>query len=195
MITAIIEYNKLEYFEHSLFKASRERHKPDTDKKLIEQIERGSRNAMKRLYDKYYLPLTSFMNTCLNCDQTILEILNNSFFDIWSGRKIWDRQQSAKVFILSIVRKKINAHNETIKRTLSHGITMESSSEESGRRIKPLNVQEQLTHLPPEHRGLLFLFYEENLSYEQIAIIENCSADDVKKQFLTLIRLLKTQVN
>jgi len=33
------------------------------------------------------------------------------------------------------------------------------------------------------------------VGYEQISIIENCSVESVKKQFLDLLRRLKTQTN
>jgi len=37
--------------------------------------------------------------------------------------------------------------------------------------------------------------YEEALTYEQIAIIENCSVDTIEQRFLRAMTLLKTDVS
>jgi len=83
------------------------------------------------------------------------------------------------------VKKKINALKDVIIRPLSNVGEMKSSSDGS-------DIQNQLSYLSPAHRGLLFLLHKENLSYEQIATIENCSVDSIKKQLLDLFRRLKT---
>jgi len=128
-------------------------------------------------------------------DQYKAKILHNSFLDIWSGHKIWNRRQSVKVFILSIVKKKINALNEVGRKFLFHDDARQSSTDDSDMKTKALDPQHPLANLSSAHRGLLFLLHKESLSYEQISIIENCSVDNIKKQFLDLLRRLKTPAN
>lgn len=193
MITSTTENNKLDNLLCSPANISQGRQKPDIDRYLIEQIECGCQNAMRTLYHKYYLSLTSLINMCLPRSQDKAKVLHNSFLDIWSGRKTWDRRQSVKVFILSIVKRKINALDEALRRTLTHDNAIKASKGEHSLSSKASDLQHQLSYLSPVHRGLLFLMHKENLSYEQIATIENCSVDSVKKQFLDLLKLLKTQ--
>ena len=162
------------------------------DRYLIEQIESGCQKSMKILYHKYCTSLTSLINSCLAHHQDKAKVLHNSFLDIWSGHKIWDRRQSVKVFLISIVKKKIDAVNDVFQRTLSPAGAMKSG--DSALTQKGSDLQCQLSYLSPAHRGLLFLLHKENLSYEQIASIENCSVESVKKQILHLLRRLKTQV-
>ena len=195
MITNTLETNKLDNFLCSPANISQGHQNPDIDKYLIEQIECGCQNAMRILYHKYYMPLTSLINSCLTHNQDKAKVLHNSFLDIWSGQKVWDRRQSVKIFILSIIKKKINALSKAFKRPLSLNGDMKSSSDEYAPTFKESVLTHQLAYLSPAHRGLLFLLHKENLSYEQIAAIENSSVDSIKKQFLDLLRCLKRQVN
>jgi len=195
MMTITLQSHTLESPTFSLPETPQSRQKADLDRYLIEQIECGCQIAMKILYDKYYKPLTSFINACMTQDQYKAKILHNSFLDIWSGHKIWNRRQSVKVFILSIVKKKINALNEVGRKFLFHDDARQSSTHDSDIKTKASDLQGPLANLSSAHRGLLFLLHKESLSYEQISIIENCSVESVKKQFLDLLRRLKTQTN
>ena len=195
MITNTLETNKLDKFLSSPANISQGHQNPDIDKYLIEQIECGCQNAMRILYHKYYMPLTSLINSCLPHNQDKAKVLHNSFLDIWSGQKIWDRRQSVKVFILSIVKKKINALNELVKKTFTPNRAIKLSSDESDIKIKMSDLQHQMSYLSPAHRGLLFLLHKESLSYEQIAVIENCSVESVKKRFLDVSKRFKPHVN
>ena len=64
MITNTLETNKLDKFLSSPANISQGHQNPDIDKYLIEQIECGCQNAMRILYHKYYMPLTSLINSC-----------------------------------------------------------------------------------------------------------------------------------
>lgn len=189
MIT--VDNNKSKNKPNSLANASRAHLTSEIDRYLIEQIECGCQNSMKTLYHKYYVSLTSLIKICLISGQDKAKVLHNSFLDIWSGRQIWDRRQSVKVFIFSIVERKINTFNEEIRRTLNQENDIKAYMGENDLFAKVSDLQHQLSYLSPAHRGLLFLIYKENLSYEQIAIIENCSVDSVKNQFLDLLKRLK----
>ena len=188
MIKSVI----LENLVDSLANASQGHQKTNVDGYLIEQIECGCQNSMKRLYHKYYKSLTSLINSCLTHNQDKAKVLHNSFLDIWSGHKVWDRRQTVKLFLISIVKKKINAINQVLKKTLSPDEAMKF--DDSNLAQKWSDLQGQISYLSPAQRGLLFLLHKENLSYEQIATIENCSVDKIKKQFLDVLRRLKTQV-
>jgi len=192
MITTLTQNDKLENIAYSLANVSQGHQKPDIDRYLIEQIEGGCQNAMKILYHKYYISLTVLINMCLTQDQDKAKVLHNSFLDIWSGHKVWDRRQTVKVFLISIVKKKINAINQVLKKTLSPDEAMKF--DDSNLALKGSDLQGQISYLSPAQRGLLFLLHKENLSYEQIATIENCSVDKIKKQFLDVLRRLKVQV-
>jgi len=195
MITTLTQNDKLENIAYSLANVSQGHQKPDIDRYLIEQIEGGCQNAMKILYHKYYISLTVLINMCLTQDQDKAKVLHNSFLDIWSGQKIWDRRQSVKVFILSIVKKKINALNELVKKTVTPYRAVKLSNDESDIKIKMSDLQHQMSYLSPAHRGLLFLLHKESLSYEQIAVIENCSVESVKKRFLDVSKRFKPHIN
>ena len=192
MITSALRNSKSERPVYSPANTTQGHQKSDVDRYLIERIECGCQNAMKILYRKYYTSLTSLINACLPNNRDKAALLNNSFLDIWSGQKVWDRRQSVQVFILSIVKKKINAFKDVIKRSSSNDGEMKSSSDGSDMKIIDSDIQHQLSYLSPAHKGLLFLLHKENLSYEQIATIENCSVDSIKKQFLDLLIRLKT---
>jgi len=161
------------------------------DADLLGKIEYGDREAMRHLYSRYLHLLNAFIDTCLiNCKKRS-EILHNSFLDIWRGKKVWNRQQSVKVFILTIVRKKIEKLNEQTKKNLSHNNNNRYSKKMSKQLQETDNRRQGHTILSHQHRRLLFLIYNENLSYDQVSVIENCSPETVKKRFLDTLMHIK----
>lgn len=195
MLVDVLQNKTLEGKEDTLFNSLWHNRATIGDQYLLEQIECKNSNAMQLLYKRYYTSLASFINMCLSDDQDTADILQDSFLDIWLGKKIWDRRQSVKVFILSIIRKKIDNITKVVKRNFLHEKAVAFSCDDLERQTKQSRFQDPLKHLSPRCKSLLFLLYKESLSYEQIAIIESCTVSSVKRRFLEASRRLKMQVN
>ena len=162
-----------------------------TDVELITGIERGALKSMEGLYHKYCKSLAYYIEHRLNDKEHRLNILKTVFLEIWQGKEKWDREHPVIVFIFSLVRRKIDRVNILSDENLS----LDESSDTGGKMLKAKShttfLRDKLKSLPSELNSLIHMIYEEALTYEQIAIIENCSVNTIEQRFLRATTLLK----
>jgi len=166
-----------------------------TDVELITGVERGVLKSMEVLYHKYCKSLSYYIEHRLNDKAQRLNILKTVFLEIWQGKEKWDRQHPVIVFMFSIVKRKIDKVNILSGENPSQDESSDLGEKKLKAKSNTTFLRDKLKSLPSELNSLIHMMYEEALTYEQIAIIENCSVDTIEQRFLRAMTLLKTDVS
>lgn len=163
-----------------------------SDDDLIAGIERGALKSIEVLYYKYFKNLSRYIELRLNDKNHQFDILNFAFLDIWQGKEKWDRKHSVLVFIFSIIARKVKAVNKLGSQKKKKAITPSLPDSALDLDLRPSAIKDNLAALSAKHKSLIDMVFIHGLTYEQIAVIENCNVKTIKQQYLKAIELLKT---
>ena len=162
------------------------------DEKLVSAIEQGDKTSMAELYQKYAKSFNSYIRNRLNDLQHQSTLLNDIFLKIWQGKVSWDRKLPFKIYIFRALRHKIDVLNaisneENIQQEQLHF----SWKTRTTQKAKNSSLHDKCEALPAELKSLLYVIYNEGLSYREIAIIENSTINMIEQRFLSAFTLIK----
>jgi RNA polymerase sigma-70 factor (ECF subfamily) len=164
-----------------------------TDSELLNAIARGDRRAMQRLYLKYQRPLTRFLSRFAQRQESIEEIVNDTFMVVWRKAQDfrWESQVSSWIFGI--------AHRTALK-------SIRKSRRESARSVgkayeetvNPVLETETrdwlvsgLSRLPIEQRLTLELACHMGHSLTEVAVITGTPVGTVKTRLFYARRRLR----
>ena len=164
------------------------------DEELVSAIEQGDQSSMAELYQKYATPLNSYIRNRLNDLQHQSTILNDIFLKLWQGKVRWDRKLPFKIYMFRALRQKIDVLNaisndENIQQEQLHF----SWNNQTTLETKNSSIHDKCKALPAELKSLIYVIYNEGLSYREIAIIENSTINMIEQRFLSIFTLIKNQ--
>jgi RNA polymerase sigma-70 factor, ECF subfamily len=171
---------------------------PDPDAARMFRVKRGDRVAFAELVDQYKQPLLNFIHRTVR-DQTEAEDLaQNVFLQVYKSRARYERTAKFSTWIFTIARNL--CLNELRRRARHPGEPLEETPGE--REDLPLRqyedkkvflatdqalhhelaakIEEALSALPENQRTAILLCRQEELSYEEIAAILDCSVSATK---------------
>jgi RNA polymerase sigma-70 factor, ECF subfamily len=126
---------------------------------LVSRISAGDRNALESLYHCYYHRLASFLSHSIGSRESVEEIINDTFIEVWRGAK--DSREASLV-----------------ASTWMFGIAYRKALEISDR------LEQGLGTMSFEERSTLVLVYQMRCSVEQIAAITSVPIGTVKARML-----------
>jgi RNA polymerase sigma-70 factor (ECF subfamily) len=126
---------------------------------LVSRISAGDRNALESLYHCYYHRLASFLLHSIGSRESVEEIINDTFIEVWRGAK--DSREASLV-----------------ASTWMFGIAYRKALEISDR------LEQGLGTMSFEERSTLVLAYRMRCSLEQIAAITSVPIGTVKARML-----------
>lgn len=160
--------------------------------------------AFDTIYEQYCKRLYGFVIRYVKQDTDAEEIVQEVFIKIWENRRKIDVFSSFESFIftisynstISLLRKRVHEKKylEHLKFSQEFDLTPELTDEIH---FKELNekIQNLLGELTPRQREIFLLSREEGLTHGQIAKKLGISVHTVKNHIVTVLSLLKSNVD
>ena len=149
---------------------------------LLAQSGAGDREAFRRLYDRYSVPLFSLAVRLVGDVGEAEELLQDAFVKIWRNAAFYDSRKSRPfTWAVTILRRTCIDHlrkrrhrPETLSRPVGDGETPDLSTGENGRRATEIREDsERLRHalekISPDQRRALELALYSELTQSEIA--------------------------
>ncbi|MEP3653839.1 MAG: RNA polymerase sigma factor [Litorimonas sp.] len=168
----------------------------DADLSLAQKIASGDQLAMKQVYNLHSGPLFHFVKNWLADPHEASDIVHETMLEVWKRAERFQGRSSLKSWIFSIARNKSIDKNRKSSRLSYTDEVPDLIDDEVG----PLEAVElsqdasalkaSIARLSDTHRRMIHLAFYEDLTYREIAEIENCPVGTVKTRILHAKKLL-----
>lgn len=170
----------------------------DLDAALMLRVKRGDRAAFAELVEKYKQPLFNFIFRTLRDEAETEDVAQNTFLQVWKSRARYQRTAKFSTWLFTIARNL--CLNEIRRRSRHPAESLEESHAEHD--DQPLRqyedkkvflptetalhgelaekIEEALAGLPENQRTAILLCRQDELSYEEIAAVLDCSLSATK---------------
>lgn len=161
----------------------------ESDRRLLERIARGDRDAFRDLYTAYYQALLRFIYRITGQLELAQEGVNDVMLVVWRNARAFGGRSLVSTWIMGIGYRKALKLLESSRRWSSRVTTVDFDEwvERSDAAAEPSDdgdlrdlLDEGLRHLSPDHRAVVELTYFYGCSYEEIAVIVDCPVNTVK---------------
>lgn len=167
------------------------------EKELLAQVANGDRKAMRVLYDTYADPIQRFAKVWLSDQFEASDIMHETMMEVWKSAGKYAGRSSVKTWIFSIAKNKSIDRNRKGYRTVLKDPDPNIADDapepaaiteafQDAKRVR--DCVEQLAS--PAHRTAIHLAFYEDLSYREIAELEDCPAGTVKTRIMHAKKLL-----
>jgi RNA polymerase sigma-70 factor (ECF subfamily) len=170
----------------------------DPDAVLMLRVKRGDRAAFVQLVEKYKQPVMNFVYRSLRDETEAEDLAQNVFLQVYKSRARYKQTAKFSTWLFTIARNL--CLNEIRRRSRHPAESLEEThaeNEDQPQRqyedkkvfLPPENVlhgelakkiEEALAELPENQRTAILLCRQEELSYEEIAEVLNCSLSATK---------------
>jgi RNA polymerase sigma-70 factor (ECF subfamily) len=171
---------------------------PDPDAALMLRVKRGDRAAFTELVEKYKQPVMNFVFRTLRDEAESEDLAQNVFLQVYKSRARYQRTAKFSTWLFTIarnlclneLRRRSRHPAESLEETNPENEDQPRQQFEDKSQIAPpekllhselaKKIDEALVELPENHRSALLLCRQEDLSYEEIAEILDCSLSATK---------------
>jgi RNA polymerase sigma-70 factor (ECF subfamily) len=170
----------------------------DPDAVLMLRVKRGDRDAFAALVEKYKQPLFNFIFRTLRDETEAEDVAQNVFLQVYKSRARYQRTAKFSTWLFTIARNL--CLNEIRRRSRHPAESLEESHAEhedqpqrqyEDKRIflptetalhgeLAVKIEEALAELPENQRTAILLCRQDELSYEEIAKVLDCSLSATK---------------
>ncbi len=170
------------------------------DKDLISRIIAGEQAAMKQVYELYSGPLQSFVKTYLADPQEAADVAHETMLEVWRRANRFQGRSSLKSWMFSIARYKAIDKNRKGARLSYTDIEPEiiddaiSPSEALAAIQNSQHIRNCIAKLSEAHQRVIHLAFYADMSYKEIAEIEDCPVGTIKTRILHAKKLLMRQL-
>ncbi len=160
----------------------------DRDQSLLEQVACGDKAAMHTLYERYHDTLFAFI--CLRCNDEAMtrDIVHDTMLAVWRGASRFNQGSSVKTWIFAIGRNKmvdqirkssqisfVEQVPDVVDDSPNPDLVIEASQ-------NAFQVHECLSKLTKTQCAVIRLAFFDNMTYEEIALVENIPVGTVKSR-------------
>ena len=169
----------------------------ELDKALIAGVAQGNKGAMNEIYKAYAPALNGFIRLFLADPNDVADITHDTMLEIWRKADRFEGRSSLKTWIFSIAKNKSIDRNRKHARLKYSDEPIEikddalNAAELVNLSQKASTVRQAVAQLKPDHRRVIHLSFFEDLTYKEIAEIENCPVGTVKTRILYAKRSLQ----
>ena len=168
----------------------------EEDLELVAQIANGDRKAMRSFYDTYSDPVYRFAKVWLADPFEASDIMHETMMEVWKSAGRFGGRSSAKTWVFSI------AKNKSIDRNRKGGRTVLQDPDPNIVDDSPTphaildafqdakRVRACVDALSPAHKTAVHLAFYEDLTYREIAEMEDCPAGTIKTRIMHAKKLL-----
>jgi RNA polymerase sigma factor (sigma-70 family) len=161
-----------------------------TDQQAMSAVREGDLDKAALLYERYKRPLYNYFLRCGTDREAAQDIVQQVFVRVLQYRHTYQPEHEFRVWIYRIARNCQNDHYRTAARTVNNLDLVQHLAEE----VSPNDderVRLALRQLPTEYREVLILSRYEDLKYEQIAELLDCTVAAVKVRVHRAIKQLR----
>lgn len=170
-----------------------------SDRKLIAGYLNGDEKSLEILIQQYLKPIYNFAHRYAGNAQDAEDITQDVFVKVWRNLKKFDRQKSFKAWIFTIAKNtSIDALKKRKPALFSEFSAIEKIADPSP---SPNEIFERkeisqmlnllINKLPLKYRNVLFLRYNNNLAFQEIAETLNKPINTVKSRHRRALIILK----
>lgn len=169
----------------------------ELDKALIAGVAQGNKGAMNEIYKAYAPALNGFIRLFLADPNDVADITHDTMLEVWRKADRFEGRSSLKTWIFSIAKNKSIDRNRKHARLKYSDEPIEikddalNAAELVNLSQKASTVRQAVAQLKPDHRRVIHLSFFEDLTYKEIAEIENCPVGTVKTRILYAKRSLQ----
>jgi RNA polymerase sigma-70 factor (ECF subfamily) len=170
----------------------------DPDAALMLRVKRGDRAAFVALVEKYKQPLHNFIHRTLRDETEAEDLAQNVFLQVYKSRDRYERTAKFSTWLFTIARNL--CLNEIRRRSRHPAESLEETHNENEDQPQrqyedkkvllatenvlhgelAAKIEEALAELPENQRTAILLCRQDELSYEEIAKILDCSLSATK---------------
>lgn len=166
------------------------------DSALLARIANGDRTAMNALYDEMAPICQRFALTYVSDATEVADVLQNTMLDVWKNAHRFDGRSSARTWILAITRNKaidhIRKNRHTVLSAADEEMPDDTPSPEAilAAAQESIKIRACVSALSESHRAAIHLAFFEELTYREIAEIENVPENTIKTRIYHAKKLL-----
>jgi RNA polymerase sigma-70 factor (ECF subfamily) len=171
---------------------------PDPDAALMLRVKRGDRAAFVALVEKYKQPLHNFIHRTLRDETEAEDLAQNVFLQVYKSRDRYERTAKFSTWLFTIarnlclneIRRRSRHPAESLEETRSEHEDQPQRQYEDKLVFLPTEnvlhselaekIEEALAELPENQRTAILLCQQDELSYEEIARVLDCSLSATK---------------
>lgn len=171
----------------------------DTCVELYERFLCGDNDSFKEIVEMYGPNLIFFINGYVNNLSVAEDLMEDTFCDLIFYKKRYTKSSSFKTYLFSIARnksidyiRKINRHRSVPYEEVEAVCARDNSLEEKV--VRDENVRflyKALEQLTDDYRSVLYLFYFESMSYDEIGRALKKSNKQIKNMMYRAKKSLK----
>lgn len=170
----------------------------DPDALLMLRVKRGDRVAFAELVEKYKQPLFNFVFRTLRDEIETEDVAQNTFLQVWKSRDRYQRTAKFSTWLFTIarnlclneIRRRSRHPADSLEETHAEHDDQPSRQYEDKKIFLPTEtalhgelarkIEEALAQLPENQRTAILLCRQDELSYEEIAEVLDCSLSATK---------------
>lgn len=164
-------------------------------------IAEGHEEAVKELFNRYFNSLFHFGFSQIQDEQTVRDIIQNTFLKIWISRAEIDPNRSVKSYLFAITNNQLIDH---FRKSNTHSLDFENfqdsisvpihSSEQVP--IDDLNnkIRDAMQQQPDNIKSVFFLCKQEGYKNIDIADILGVSVKTVEVRMTKLIKIIRENI-
>ena len=170
----------------------------DPDAALMLRVKRGDRAAFAELVEKYKQPIFNFVFRTLRDEIETEDVAQNTFLQVWKSRARYERTAKFSTWLFTIarnlclneIRRRSRHPAESIEETHAEHEDQPQRQYEDKKISLPTDsalqgelaqkIEEALAELPENQRTAMLLCRQDELSYEEIADVLDCSLSATK---------------
>ena len=169
---------------------------PSEEDELLVRIAQGDRSAMRLLYEKMAPAAQRVAMNYVSDAVEVADIVQNAMLDVWQTAHRFDGRASGRTWVLSITRNKAIDHIRKTRRTVlaepDEHIPDDTPSPEAmlAAAQESERIKACLSTLSESHRAAIHLAFFEELSYREVAEVENVPESTIKTRIFHAKKLL-----
>src|SRR5580692_8646321 len=170
----------------------------DPDAVLMLRVKRGDRTAFAQLVEKYKQPVMNFVYRSLRDEIEAEDLAQNVFLQVYKSRSRYKQTAKFSTWLFTIarnlclneIRRRSRHPAESLEETHAENEDQPQRQYEDKKVFLPTEnvlhdelakkIEEALAGLPENQRSAILLCRQEELSYEEIAEVLNCSLSATK---------------
>jgi RNA polymerase sigma-70 factor (ECF subfamily) len=171
---------------------------PDPDAVLMLRVKRGDRAAFAELVEKYKQPVMNFIYRSLRDETEAEDLAQNVFLQVYKSRDRYERTAKFSTWLFTIarnlclneIRRRARHPAESLEETHAEHEDMPSRQYEDKKVLLATEnvlhgelaekIEQALDELPELQRTAILLCRQDELSYEEIAKVLDCSLSATK---------------
>lgn len=171
---------------------------PDPDAALMLRVKRGDRAAFTELVEKYKQPVMNFVFRSLRDEAESEDLAQNVFLQVYKSRSRYKRTAKFSTWLFTIARnlclnelrrrsrhpadslEEAHAEHDDLPRQQFEDKSQVAPPEKLLHSELAKKIEEALAELPENQRSAILLCRQDELSYEEIAAVLDCSLSATK---------------